>query len=104
WNMEVTADQSQFTNHKSPMLLSRRPAQLASAEQVQMQVEHRLPGVSAYVVNRAIPAFEATLARQLGGDEVRVADDAGIFVVGFLKARNVFLRDDEDVRRRAGID
>src|SRR5690349_10461179 len=84
--------------------LTRRPAKLASTEQVQVEVEDGLAGVRTDVVDRAVAVIEAALARQFRRDQVRVADNAGILVSGFFQSSDVLFRHDQDMGGRARID
>lgn len=83
--------------------LARRPGQGASTEQVDVQVEDRLPGAGADIEDGAVPLLNVALARDMGGGKVAAADDFGVVRLGFLQPREMFLRNDEYVRRRFGI-
>ena len=48
--------------------LSRRPFHVATPNQVQVQMEDRLSGLGADIVDRAIAIFDAALLPELGGD------------------------------------
>src|SRR5258708_4436832 len=84
--------------------LSRRPGQLSSAEQMQVQMKHRLSRTRAYVVDGAIAVFNAAFASDFRGDDLAVAEQFGVGVLRFLKADDVFLGNNQHVRRRFGID
>ena len=69
-----------------------------------MQMEHRLAGVRADVVHRAVAVLDAALAAEFRGDQVRIADDLGIFRLRGVDSGKVLLRNNQDVGRRRGID
>ncbi len=64
--------------------LPRRPGHGASAEQVDVKVEDRLPGAGADVEDGAVSLLNVTLARDLGGSEMAATDDFGVVRLGFL--------------------
>src|SRR4051812_35934896 len=72
---------------------------------MQMQMEHGLAGVRSDVVYRPIAAlFQVVLTSEFGGNKVAVANYLGVFRCRCVYARKVFLRNDQDVRRRTGLD
>ena len=95
-----------LTTDNSPLTtdLPWWPGHVASAEQVQVEMEHRLPCARANVVHRAVSALNAALASDLRGDELAVAEDLSVFRRGFLQSNHVPFGDDQHVRRRLGID
>src|SRR5258708_1666488 len=60
------------------LALARGPAQLAAAEQVQVQMEDGLSRAGAYVVDRAIAVFNAAFARDLCRDDLAVSQQLGV--------------------------
>jgi len=76
---------------------------MASADQVDMHVEHRLSGHRPYVQHRAITFFDAALARNSRGCQMARTDNPGICSLGFFQTANVFLRDNKDVGGRLRI-
>lgn len=77
---------------------------MASAEQVQVEVEDGLSGAGADVEDGAIAALDAALASDAGGGELALADQFSIFGLRFLQSGEVALGDDEDVRRGLRVD
>jgi hypothetical protein len=64
------------------MVLSRRPAQLASGQYVQVEVENALPGRGAVVDDQAERILYPQLARHLGGSQHHVTQQGLIPGVG----------------------
>lgn len=77
--------------------LSRGPCEGASAEEVDVKMEHRLSGAGADVENGAVSMLNVALAGDLGGGEVAAADDFGVGGLGLLQSGEMFLGDDENV-------
>ena len=69
-----------------------------------MEVEDRLSGAGANVEDGAVCLLDIALARNLRGGEVAAPDEFGVGGLGFLQSREMFLGNDEDVRRRPGAD
>jgi hypothetical protein len=84
--------------------LSRRPAEIASAEQMYMQVKHRLSRAGANIQNGAIAVFDVSVAGNLRGDEMAATDDFCVGLLRFFQTTQVLLGDDEYVSWRLGID
>src|SRR5258708_1297423 len=84
--------------------LSRRPAQSPPAQQMQVQVKNRLAGAGPYVIDRAIAFLDPALSRDLGCDQLAVAQQLCIAILGLLESHNVLFRDDQQVSRRLRID
>src|ERR1019366_5181420 len=84
---------------------TRWPGQVASAENVDVQVRHGFAAVRAVVDDEPVAAFfQAHLVRDFGGLEQNVSEQ---WLVGgrcFGDARNKFLRKNQNVRRRLRID
>jgi hypothetical protein len=71
-----------------------------SAEQVDMQMCHRLPAIRPRVDNGAIALLKMQRSRKFGNDAVHVAQQ-GIVAVDSLRERdNVPLRNHQNMRRR----
>src|SRR5882724_1920911 len=60
------------------VFLPRRPSELPSAEQMQVQMKYGLSCARAYVVDGAIAVFNAAFARDFGGDDLAVAEQFGV--------------------------
>ena len=56
-------------------MLSGRPGEVASAEQVQVEMEDGLSTAWPHVVDCTVAVLNIAFAREFGGDHVRVADD-----------------------------
>src|SRR5581483_4620204 len=84
--------------------LSRRPSQIATAQQVQMQMKHRLAGARADVVHRTISVLDAAIASDLGRDQMAVANYLGVFRIRRIKSRDVALGNNQHVGWRLGSD
>src|SRR3569832_2043185 len=75
-----------------------RPPEAATAEQVQMQMEHRLPGVAVAVHHGAIAALgDAELLRHLLRREIHLPDQHVVIGFEVVDARDVLLRYHEHV-------
>ena len=89
----------------NPQFLPRRPPQVPSGQQVQMDVEHRLTGFGVAVEHGAIPAFRVTLLR---GDGRRgphqLADQRFVSRREVTGRRDVPFRHDQDMQRRLWVD
>ena len=85
-------------------ILPRRPAQVASAEQMYVQVEHRLAGLRADVQYRSVTIFDFPVAGYFRCGQMAASDDLGFVLLRFLQTTNVFLGHDKDVRRRLWVD
>jgi hypothetical protein len=80
-------------------VLTRRPTEAASAEEMDMKVEHRLTCVGADVDYGPVATLQTSLTGNLGGGEVAVADDLRITGLGFFETGEVALGDDQHVGR-----
>jgi hypothetical protein len=69
-----------------------------------VQVEHGLSGAGAHVQNSAVSVVNIALASDRGGGEVAAADEFGVVSFSLFQASEMFLRDDENVRGRFGVD
>ncbi len=65
---------------------------------------HGLAGVGAAVADDAEAAGQSLLRGDLRADREAVARQRGVVVIYFRDGSDVLLRDDQDVRRRLGID
>src|ERR1700727_4096061 len=84
--------------------LARRPRQRATAEQVHVQMKHRLSRAGSHVEDGAVSLFDVALAGNLGGREMAAADDLRISRLGFFQSRKVFFRNDQNMCRSLRID
>jgi len=84
--------------------LAWRPAELAAAEQVQMEMEDGLAGAGAVVEDRAIAVEQIALAGELRGNQMELADHRLILVRRVVERNKMFSRDKQDVRRRLRAD
>ena len=82
----------------------RRPVEVPAAEQVQVQVWHRLAGARLAIDNEAITVGDAEFLRQLGRDEMQVAQQFPVFRFDILMRPDDLARDDQHVHRRLRID
>ena len=70
--------------------LSRRPVKRAASQQVDMQVEHRLPRPGAVVDYGAIALrFQSSLTRQLSRQKKKVAQQGLVFSRGLPERDNM---------------
>ena len=69
-----------------------------------MQVRHRLAAVLLAVEDQPIAVRQAQLVRQLGRDEMQMAEQFAVFRRNVRVGRDDLARDDEDVDRRLRID
>jgi len=67
-------------------------------------VEDRLSGAGADIENRSVSLLDVALARNLRGGEVTAANDFRVGSFCLFQSRKMFLRNDEHVGRRLGID
>jgi hypothetical protein len=63
-----------------------------------------LAGARAYVEHGAVAILDPALAGNFGGYQLAVADQVGIFRLGFFQVDYVPLGDNEDMRGRLRID
>src|SRR5712691_4864345 len=88
-----------------PILLSRRPAQAAAADEVQVDMEDGLAGVAVRVEHGPETAGgDPAILRDGGGPPNDFTDDLIIVRRQFVERRDVALRHDEDVRGCLRID
>ena len=71
--------------------LPRRPRQVASAQQVQVQVEHGLPGSRAHVVDRSIAVLDAVLAADFSRHQLAIADNLRVFRLGMFQVDDMLI-------------
>jgi len=84
---------------------SRGPAEVPSAEEVEVDVEDGLAGGFAGVDDHAVAVRrEFQVARDLRGAQQHVSDDRVVLIGHLVERRDVFARNDEDVRRRLRVD
>lgn len=81
------------------------PGEVASAEDVEVDVEDGLADVGAVVDDEAVAGlFEALFAGDFGAGEHELAEEFGVIVGGVVEVDDVFFGDDEDVDRGGGGD
>ena len=88
-------------------VLSRRPLQLPSAEQVHMKMGDALTSLPAVVDNKAeafIRFCKAEVTGNFAGDEQQVPQCMAIIVIVFTNPGDCFFRDDQDVLGSLWID
>ena len=83
---------------------ARRPPEGPAAEQVQVQVRHRLAGPLLAVEDQPIAVRQAQLLRQLRRDQVQMAEQLAVLRLDVRVGRDDLARDDEDVDRRLRVD
>ena len=81
-----------------------RPAELAAAEQVQVEMKNRLAGAGTIVEDRAISIEQIAFSGELRGNQMQLADDRLILVRRVVKRNEVLSRDKQNVRRRLRAD
>ena len=79
-------------------------AELESAENVEMQMHHRLAAVLAAVVDDAVALVKALGLRDLRDGLKALCDIHGIALIDFTGAADVLLRHHQNVDRSLGID
>ena len=65
--------------------LARGPAELAAAEQMQMQMKNRLAGAAAVVQHRAVAIKQRAFPSELRGDQLQLAKESLIFRRGVVE-------------------
>jgi hypothetical protein len=85
-------------------ILPWRPAELAAAEQVQMKMEDGLAGARTIVEDRAISIEQVTLAGELCGNQMELADHRLILVRSVVERNEMFSRDKQNVGGRLRAD
>src|SRR5688572_11168971 len=88
----------------SDALSSGRPHHLASTEEVQMDMEDRLPGVLAVVEHEAVAARQPLLFCKLTCNVDQVSDQRLVRLLHVLDPIDRLLGNDQDVRRSLRID
>ena len=95
---------------KAPRILRKGPIPLLpfievlAAEQVKVQVKHRLPRLRAVADHDAECVFHAELARDLADREQQVAEQRLVLRLRVREPRDLLLGDDEDMDRRLRVD
>src|ERR1700722_1813405 len=69
-----------------------------------VQVKDRLPSTGADVEHSPVPIFNASLACDVRGSELTIADQFGILSGGFLQSENVFFGNDQNMGWSLRID
>src|SRR6266852_4959123 len=85
--------------------LTRRPMEFPTAEQVEMNVRHRLARAFFAVEHKPVAVLQPELVGQLSGDQMHVPEQWPIFFGQVGVGRDdLITRDDEDVDRGLRID
>jgi hypothetical protein len=63
-----------------------------------------LSGAGADVQDGAVSLLDVALARDFRGGEMAPSDEFGVVSLGLFQPGEMFLRDDENVRGRFGVD
>ena len=77
-----------------------RPGEVATAEDVAVQVRHGFAAVRAVVDDEPVAAFQIQFLRDLGGLEQQMAEQFVVVRRGLGDARDQLLRENQNVRRR----
>jgi hypothetical protein len=77
---------------------------VTSAQQVDVEMKHRLPRARAYVEHGPISLLDVPLARNLRRREVTAADHFGVFSLGFFQTSKMFFRNNQHMRGSLRID
>jgi len=80
-----------------PIGLTRRPVEWAAADEVDVQVKHRLTGAGANVKHSTIAVLNAALPSDLGSGDMTPAEDLGFFSSCFFQSADVFFRHHQNV-------
>ena len=84
--------------------LARWPLHRAAAQQMHVQMKHRLPRPWSDIQDRAITIFYTALPRHFGRGQVATSDNLRVLGRCFLKSGDVFLRHYQQMCRRLWID
>src|ERR1700728_366855 len=87
-----------------PAVLSRRPGERTASEQVHVEMKHRLPRSRTNIEHGSISLLDVSLPRNVGRRQMAAPDDLRVLRLGFFQSREMFLRDDQHVRRRLRVD
>jgi len=77
---------------------------MPSAQEVQMQVIHRLPTIVTGIDYDAVSTVKPYAARYFRSFRHHVAQKRSMLLLGMGRGRNMLLRDDQHVRRSLRID
>jgi len=69
-----------------------------------MQVKHGLAGTGPDIEHRAVPVFNAALARNVRSCEMTAANGFRVFGLSFFQSADMLLGNDQHVRRRLRVD
>src|SRR5579859_1470304 len=84
--------------------LSRRPAELAAAQQMKMEMEDGLARARAVIEKRAVTCEEIALAGELRGNQMQLADQRLILGRRFVERNKMFSRAKQNMRWRLRAD
>jgi hypothetical protein len=74
-----------------------------SSDQVHVEMKDRLSGAWTHIEDGAVSIFNRTVTCNLRRRKMALADNLGVFRTRFFQSRDVFLRDDENMRRALRI-
>ena len=77
---------------------------MASTQEVDVEMEHRLSRAWAYIHDGPVSLFHIALAGDLGCREVTAANHFGILGLRFFQSSKMLSGDDQHMRRRLRID
>src|SRR5207244_1003049 len=83
---------------------TRRPSEVAAAQEVHVQVGHGLAGALQAVNHHPVAVGQSKIPRQPGGDDVQMADERLVRLGQVGVGRNLLSRDDEYVGRGLRVD
>ncbi|MCU1255531.1 MAG: hypothetical protein JWM83_1830 [Candidatus Angelobacter sp.] len=84
--------------------LTRRPVHLSPTEQMQMQMENCLACVRTHVIDRTESVLQFAFPSYLCRDQLAIAHQFRIRFRSLVNAHNMFLGDDQHMRRRLRFD
>ena len=86
------------------LLLSRRPCEPATGQQMEMKVKHRLPGTAAVIDDHPIPVlFKTLLGSYRPRYKEQMADEFSIRDRDAVNICDMFFGDDERMHWRLGV-
>ena len=77
---------------------------MASSEEMDVEMKHRLPRVRAYVKHGPVSLLDVSLARNLGRGQVTATDHFGVLSLRLFQPGKMFSWDDQHMRRCLRID
>src|SRR5712675_58236 len=80
-----------------------RPMKRSSTKQMQVQMEHRLPGAASRVHHRAVALLQFSFPRQFRCDQRNLSQHRLFFWSGLFQRSKMFLRTNQNMGRRLRI-